>query len=126
MGAPTNATELPNCTGRFAGSESWAAGPGLASVQELLGLLELAGLLERPPEERERLLAFLVAPRLLADAPYAFFDAVGIEGHVREGDDDLTDLAVNEVGLPSVHPGVAAPDPRPALHPDRVLDVLVF
>lgn len=120
--------EFPSAVVIFVG-RSYRAGreeKPLASFQELLGLRELAGLLEGLTEEREALFALLRVAGFLFDGSDALFDALFFEGDVREADDDLPDLAVDEVWFAGVDPGVTGQNPRPALHADRVLYVLVF
>jgi hypothetical protein len=71
-------------------------------------------------------LELLFGASLLLDGPYALFDSLRVEGYVREADDDLPDLAVDEVRFAGVDPALASQDPGPAFHADGVLDVLVF
>src|SRR5215211_3614330 len=96
------------------------------ALEKLPGPGELAGLLEGPMQELAAFLALFVAPRLRLDGVDRLLDAGLVEGDVGQPDDDLPDLAVDEVRLSGVDPGLARADPRPALHADGVLDVLVF
>src|SRR5918994_6625122 len=97
-----------------------------SALEITFGHSELTGLLEGPAQELAPFLAFLVCTGLLQNGLRGFLDGVGHERDVRQGDDDLPDLAVNEVGLASVYPAAAGEHPGPALHADGVLDVLVF
>src|SRR5918998_2432954 len=114
------------CTGPSAVPEDAIHGGVELTLEEPLGLAYLPSLLEGAAQEGASLLALLAVARFLQDGVNGLLYPHFVEGDAGQVRDDLPDLTVHKVRLPGVDPRLARAVPRPALHADGVLYVLVF